>query len=215
MTYGGNIVQCDNFVTCSILMEQVPTTLHKFLALHASLKLPQKLAIISGLIKILRFLKRMEFSHSDIKADNILCNVKGDALRLTDFGHACAWEAHYGKDSVRDGSNLKLVPWSSSRYHISSRNGTAKSDASVDQFSVTMLIIQVLMGRSHAVFQTAAKFKRLSLDLKSLPSKEDQLVVPILQEVRICLELEGAQLDLHALERVVASVRKGADNFLQ
>jgi serine/threonine protein kinase len=196
-------------------MEHVPMTLHKFLALHPQLKLPAKLSIISGLIKILRFLKRMEFSHSDIKADNILCNEKGDGLRLTDFGHACAWEARYGKDSVRDGSNQKLAPWSSSRYHISSRNGTTKSNASVDQFSVTMLIIQVLMGRSHAVFQTAAKFKRLSLDLKSLPSKEDQYIVPILQELRLCLEVEGAQLELHTLERVVASVRKGADNLLQ
>ena len=67
VAYGGNIVLCDNFVTCSIVMERVPMTLHKFLALHPNLKLPHKLAIISGLIKLLRFLKRMEFSHSDIK----------------------------------------------------------------------------------------------------------------------------------------------------
>ena len=211
MTYGGNIVQCGNFVTCSIVMERVSMTLLNFLGLQSQLKLQKKLSIVSGLIKILRFLKRMEFSHSDIKADNILCNEKGDNLRLADFGLACAWESRYGKDSVRDGSNLKLVPWSSSRYYVSSRNGTAKSNASVDQFSMTMLIIQVLLGRSHAVFHVATKFKRLALDLKSLPSKEDQQILPILLELVNCLEVDGAELDLHLLERAVATVRKAGN----
>jgi heme/copper-type cytochrome/quinol oxidase subunit 4 len=71
IAYGGNIVLCDNFVTCSIVMERVPMTLHKFLALNPNLKLSHKLAVISELINLLLFLKLKEFSHSDIKVRSI------------------------------------------------------------------------------------------------------------------------------------------------
>ena len=95
---------------------------------------------------------------------------------------------------------------------VRSRNGTAKSNASVDQFSMTMLMIQVLLARSHAVFHVATKFKRLALRcLKFLPSKEDQQILPILLELVNCLEVDGAELDLHLLERAVATVRKAGN----
>ena len=100
----------------------------------------------------------------------------------------------------------------SSKYHISAKNGSPQSDASVDQFSMSMLIIYVLMGRPHTVFRIASSYKRVLLDLKSLPSKVDQHVRPILEELKECVEVE-AQLDFHALERVIGSAKKGADKY--
>jgi hypothetical protein len=77
---------------------------------------------------------------------------------------------------------------------------------------MSMLIIYVLMGRAHTVFNIATKYKRVMLDLKSLPSKADQHVRPILAELKQCVEVE-AELDFHTLERVVGSAKKGADNL--
>ncbi len=202
----------DKCITCFIVMERVQMTLHTYLARHPDLKLPKKLTIIWELIKILRFLKKTEFSHSDIKSDNILCNENGEALRLADFGLACSWANRYGKDSVRDGGNTKLQVWTSSKYHVSARNGTAKSDASVDQFSTSFLIMLILLGRTHKVFQLAILTKTVTL-MNHFTSKLDQHIRPIVKHLKKCIEVDGAQLDLEALEGAVGSAKKGADTF--
>ena len=81
-------------------------------------------------------------------------------MRLTDFGKACSWKIRYGGDVVRDGQK-KPAPWSASYYHLSENNNTALADCSVDQFSMAMLIILVLMGRSHTVFYYASKYRQV------------------------------------------------------
>jgi hypothetical protein len=50
----------------------------------------------------------------------------------------------------------------------------------------------------------------MNLQLKYLPSKLEQHICPILHELADCVQRPAAQLDLHALERVVATARKGA-----
>jgi hypothetical protein len=61
---------------------------------------------------------------------------------------------------VRDGQK-KPGPWSASYYHLSETNNTALADCSVDQFSMAMLIILVLMGRAHTVFYYASKYRQV------------------------------------------------------
>ena len=51
----------------------------------------------------------------------------------------------------------------------------------------------------------------MHLQLKQLPSQMEQHVSPILHELVDCIQRPGAQLDLHALERVVATARKDAE----
>jgi hypothetical protein len=51
----------------------------------------------------------------------------------------------------------------------------------------------------------------MHLQLKHLPSQLEQHVCPILHELVDCIQRPGAQLDLHSLERVVATARKDAE----
>jgi hypothetical protein len=94
------------------------------------------------------------------QADNIVCDELGLQLQLIDVGHAFAWQSRLGRDVVPDGHKTRLE-WNSKSYHCSSKNSTVYADASVDQFSLAFVIIEVLLGRDHIICLNMRRRKKV------------------------------------------------------
>ena len=78
---------------------------------------------------------------------------------------------------VRDGSNTK-PKWDSRYYQVSCKNNTPDADASVDQYSIAMVMVQVLLGRGHPLFKYAAQHKKVRIiTLLLLPLVSPRLIV--------------------------------------
>ena len=63
---------------------------------------------------------------------------------------------------VRDGSKTK-PKWDSRYYQLSCKNNTPDADASVDQYSIAMVMLQVLLGRGHPLFKYAVQHKKVRI----------------------------------------------------
>ena len=63
---------------------------------------------------------------------------------------------------VRDGSKTK-PKWDSRYYQLSCKNNTPDADASVDQYSIAMVMVQVLLGRGHPLFKYAVQHKKVRI----------------------------------------------------
>jgi serine/threonine protein kinase len=162
--YGGDIVVDDTekIVRCLIMMKREKCTLNSYLKQARTIPLLKALEIALGLLRIARALRRMEFSHSDIKLDNILCSVTGTDLCLTDLGQASSWASRYGSDVMVDGFHTeRTVPWRARYPHCSTKNNTCMADETVDQFSVALLILQLTLGKTHPIAQVAVSTKKV------------------------------------------------------
>jgi hypothetical protein len=98
------------------------------------------------------------------QADNIVCDEVGHQVQLIDVGHAFAWHSRLGRDVVSDGYKTR-IEWSSKSYHCSSKNNTVYADASVDQFSLAFVIIEVLLGRNHIICLNMRRRKKVLFGL--------------------------------------------------
>ena len=163
--YGGDIVVDDNekMVRCLIMMKREKCTLSSYLKQARAIPLLKALEIALGLLRIARALRRMEFSHSDIKLDNILCSVTGTDLCLTDLGQASSWTSRHGRDVMVDGfhTGARTVPWRARYPHCSTKNNTCMADETVDQFSVALLILQITLGKTHPIAEVAVSSKKV------------------------------------------------------
>ena len=90
-----------------------------------------------------------------------MCNKLGIDLQLIDVGHAFAWKSRLGHDVVPDG-HKKRLEWTSKSYHCSSKSCTVFADASVDQFSLAFVMIEVLLGRNHIICQNMRRRKKVN-----------------------------------------------------
>ena len=94
------------------------------------------------------------------QTDNIVCSKYGTRLRLIDWGQSCSWKKHQGGDVVRNGSKFK--PQWDARYHqLSCKNNTPDADASVDQYSIAIVMVQVMLGRAHPLYKHAVTHKKV------------------------------------------------------
>ena len=186
-SYGGDaaISACGTFAKCCMVMERVPTTLGNFLRKEGSkITVLKSLQIVTELLEIAMFLKEVEISHSDIKVrnakrfpralsrdlivnalfslqtDNIMCLDDGRLLRLLDFGQVCAWGSRKGQDVVQDGYK-KRVQFNRAYFHCSAKNNTDQADASVDQYSLALVMMQVLLGSQHKLYVYATRSKKV------------------------------------------------------
>ena len=185
--YGGDIVAVGDRVTCYLVMERVDMTLGGYLKQQAMglLEMQKCLEVTSELLDIARFLGDLELCHSDIKVclpsvnlsvishysliaiyrfqtDNIVCSKYGTRLRLIDWGQSCSWKKRQGCDVVRDGSKSK--PQWDARYHqVSCKNNTPDADASVDQYSIAIVMVQVLLGRAHPLYKHAVTQRKVRM----------------------------------------------------
>ena len=89
-----------------------------------------------------------------------MCLEDGKHLRLTDFGQACAWGSRKGQDVVQDGYK-KRVQFNRTHFHCSAKNNTDQADASVDQYSLALVMIQVLLGSQHKLYVYATRSKKV------------------------------------------------------
>jgi hypothetical protein len=89
-----------------------------------------------------------------------MCHDDGTLLRLTDFGQACAWGSRKGKDVVQDGYH-KRAQFNRTYFHCSTKNNTDQADASVDQYSLALVMIQVLLGSNHKLYVHATRSKKV------------------------------------------------------
>ena len=94
-----------------------------------------------------------------------MCNKIGIDLQLIDVGHAFAWKSRLGHDVVPDGHKTRLE-WTSKSYHCSSKSCTVFADASVDQFSLAFVMIEVMLGRNHIICQNMRRRKKVNLGFK-------------------------------------------------
>ena len=63
---------------------------------------------------------------------------------------------------VRDGSKSK--PQWDARYHqLSCKNNTPDADASVDQYSIAIVMVQVMLGRAHPLYKHAVTHKKVRM----------------------------------------------------
>ena len=63
---------------------------------------------------------------------------------------------------VRDGSKSK--PQWDPRYHqLSCKNNTPDADASVDQYSIAIVMLQVMLGRAHPLYKHAVTQKKVRM----------------------------------------------------
>ena len=63
---------------------------------------------------------------------------------------------------VRDGSKSK--PQWDTRYHqLSCKNNTPDADASVDQYSIAIVMVQVMLGRAHPLYKHAVTLKKVRM----------------------------------------------------
>ena len=165
--FGGDIIidgaeEADT-VKCYIMMKREKCTLGSYLKKEKVIPLLKALEITLGLLRIARALRKMEFSHSDIKLDNILCSVSGTRLCLTDLGQASSWAIRHGEDVMADGFHSgHTAPWRARYHQCSTKNNTREADETVDQFSVALLILQITLGRTHPIAQTAVITKTVS-----------------------------------------------------
>ena len=74
-----------------------------------------------------------------------------------------------GDDVVRDGSKIK-PKWDPRYYQLSCKNNTPEADASVDQYSIAMVMLQVLLGRRHPLFKYAVQHKKVIIVTLLTPS---------------------------------------------
>ena len=183
-TLGGDVTisACGTLAKCFMVMERVPFTLGNFLRKEGSkMTVIKSLEIVTELLDIAVFLKQTEICHSDIKVrtqivsrelilrfnmlllpqpDNIMCRADGTFLRLTDFGQACAWGSRKGQDVVQDGYH-KRAQFNKTYFHCSAKNNTDQADASVDQYSLALVMIQVLLGSQHKIYLYAIRSKKV------------------------------------------------------
>ena len=91
-----------------------------------------------------------------------MCTKQCTRLRLIDWGQSCSWKKRQGGDVVRDGS--KSEPQWNPRYHqLSCKNNTPDADASVDQYSLAIVMIQVMLGRAHPLYKHAVTQKKVRM----------------------------------------------------
>jgi hypothetical protein len=165
-------------------MERVDMTLGDYLKQQdmGLLGMQKCLDVTSELLDIARVMVDLELCHADIKVcaeckligitflahmliyrfqtDNIVCSKYGTRLRLIDWGKSCSWKKRQGDDVVRDGSKSK--PQWDPRYHqLSCKNNTPDADASVDQYSIAIVMVQVMLGRAHPLYKHAVAHKKV------------------------------------------------------
>lgn len=162
--FGGDIIidETEKMVQCYIMMKRETWTLGSYLKVKKSIPLLKALEITLGLVRITRALRKMEFSHSDIKLNNIMCSMSGTRLCLTDLGQATSWATRHGRDVMADGFHtVRTAPWRARYHQCSTKNNTARADETVDQFSVALLILQITLGRTHPIAQAAITTKKV------------------------------------------------------
>jgi hypothetical protein len=183
--YGGDIVVIGDVVTCYLVMERVDMTLGDYLKQQdmGMMGMQKCLQVTSELLDIARFMGDLELCHADVKVcipnvvnlsvilcsniscfqtDNIVCTKQCTRLRLIDWGQSCSWKNRRGGDVVRDGSKLK--PQWDPRYHqLSCKNNTPDADASVDQYSIAIIMVQVMLGRAHPLYKHAVTQKKVRM----------------------------------------------------
>ena len=91
-----------------------------------------------------------------------MCTKYCTRLRLIDWGQSCSWKKRQGGDVVRDGSKTK--PQWNPRYHqLSCKNNTPDADASVDQYSISIVMVQVMLGGAHPLYKHAVTQKKVRM----------------------------------------------------
>ena len=96
-----------------------------------------------------------------------MCNKLGFELQLIDVGHAFAWKSRLGHDVIPDG-HKKRLEWTNKSYHCSSKSSTVFADASVDQYSLAFVIIEVLLGRNHVICQIMRLRKKVDFGFERI-----------------------------------------------
>ncbi len=163
--FGGEILidGAEETVKCYIMMKHEKCTLSSYFKKERVIPLVKALEITLGLLRIARALRLMEFSHSDIKLNNILCSTSGTRLCLTDLGQASSWGIRHGKDVMADGFHTgRTAPWRARYHQCSTKNNTLAADETVDQFSIALLILQITLGRTHPMVQSAVNTKKVT-----------------------------------------------------